>query len=183
MSNVESSKNIAKTITRKHKDNKDSNIVEDGKKNASMHENKTMKKTISNQIKTIHEDEKFLNISTEIDDEDSNNNNDKNIELNGEIIDPNINYEKQYDLDNDIIEKELNFYDFDEELLQYRPIEINNLIQSLLNLKSALILTSTENEVENIIDYSNSEYIFNDFKNKEGSRMCQSNIGIYKVNS
>ena len=114
-----------------------------------------------------------------MDDEDSNNNNnnDKNIELNGEIIDPNINYEKQYDLDNDMIEKEFNFYDFDEELLQYRPIEIDNLVQSLINLKSVLILTSTDNEVENIIDYSNSEYIFNNFKNKEGSRMCQSNIG------
>ena len=76
-----------------------------------------------------------------------------------------------------MIEKELNFYDFDEELLQYRPIEVDNLVQSLLNLKSALILTSSEHEADQIIDYSNCEYIFNNFKIKEGSRICQSNIG------
>ena len=64
-----------------------------------------------------------------------------------------------------------------EELLQYRPVEIDRLVQSLLNLKSALILTSSDNDVNHIIDYSNSEYIFNNFKNREGSRMCQSNIG------
>ena len=98
-------------------------------------------------IKT--ENEKLLNISTEItnDEESNNNNNNNKLELNGEIIDPNINYEKQYDLDNDIIEKELNFYDFDEELLQYRPVEIDHLVQCLLNLKSSLILTSSENEL------------------------------------
>ena len=62
-----------------------------------------------------------------------------------------------------MLEKELNFYDFDEELLQFRPIEIDRLVQSLLNLKSALILTSSDHEVENIIDYSNCEYIFHNF--------------------
>ena len=65
----------------------------------------------------------------------------------------------------------------DEELLQYIPLKIDRLVQSLLNLKSALILTSSAHGVENIIDYSNSENIFNNFKNKEGSRMCQNNIG------
>ena len=76
-----------------------------------------------------------------------------------------------------MLEKELNFYDFDEELLQYRPVELNNLVQSLLNLKSALILTSKRKEGENIIGYTNSGYTFDNFKNQTGSRMCQSNIG------
>ena len=105
------------------------------------------------------------------------NNNANNLDYDGEIIDPNINYNKQYDLEGDKIEKELNFYDFDEELLQYRPVEVDRLVKSLLNLKSALLLTSSEQDVEQIIGYSNSEFIFNNFKNKEGSRMCQSNIG------
>ena len=138
------------------------------------------KKTIRNVntnigVKTVKEDEKLLNISTDVNEE--TNDIDMNLEYNGELINPKLNYDKQYDLENDIIEKELNFYDFDEELLLYRPIEIDNLVQSLLNLKSALILTSSDHEVENIIDYSNSEYVFDNFKNKEGSRICQSNIG------
>ena len=173
---------VSKTLRKpkgKDKDkDKENNNNDEVKKNTF--DNKTLKKKNSNIIKIIHEDEKLLNLSTDIiDDEDSNNNNNdnNNLELNGEIINPNINYEKLYDLDSDNIEKELNFYDFDEELLQYRPSEINQLVQSLLNLKSALILTSSENEVEKIIDYSNSEYIFDNFRNKEGSRLCQSNIG------
>ena len=89
-----------------------------------------------------------------------------NLDYNGELINPKINYDKQYDIDGDILEQELNFYDFDEELLQYRPIEIDRLVQSLLNLKSALILISSDHDVENIIDYSNSQYIFSNFKNK-----------------
>ncbi len=142
-------------------------------KNGSIHINKTIKKMNSAFTKTIKEDENLLNISTE----ENEDNNYMNLEINGEIIDPNINYEKQYDLDNGMIEKELNFYDFDEELLQYRPVEIDRLVQSLLNLKGALLLTSSDNEVKHIIDYSSSEYVFNNFKNKEGMRICQSNIG------
>ena len=99
------------------------------------------------------------------------------LDYDGEVIDPKINYNKQYDLEGDKIEKELNFYGFDEELLQYRPVEIDRLVQSLLNLKRALLLTSSEQDVEQIIGYSNSEFIFSNFKNKEGIRMCQSNIG------
>ena len=157
----------------KIKENKESKEIEENKN--SINERKPMRRLNTNLgAKTVHEEEKLLNTSTEIND---NNSNDMNLEYNGELINPKINYDKQYDLDGDIIEKEINFYDFDEELLQYRPIEIDRLVQSLLNLKSALILTSSDHEVENIIDYSNSEYIFNNFKNKEGSRMCQSNIG------
>ena len=94
-----------------------------------------------------------------------------------EYIDTKINYQKKYDSDGIMIEKELNFYDFDEQLLQYRSNELNNLIQSLLNLKYAFKLTSKNQEVENIIKYVNSEYTFNDFNNKEGSTLCQSNTG------
>ena len=113
-------------------------------------------------------------------DNDNNLNDDDNInntDYDGEIINSKINYDKQYDLEGDKIEKELNFYDFDEELLQYRPVEVDRLVKSLFNLKSALLLTSSEQDAEQIIGYSNSEYIFSNFKNKEGSRMCQSNIG------
>jgi 4-diphosphocytidyl-2C-methyl-D-erythritol kinase len=39
------------------------------------------------------------------------------------------------------------------------------------------MLTSQNQEVENIIGYTNSEYTFSNFKNISGSRMCQSNIG------
>ena len=157
----------------KVKENKENKENEENKN--SIHERKTFRRLNTNiGLKTAHEDEKLLNTSTEI---NESNNNDINLEYNGEMINPKINYDKQYDLDGDMIEKEINFYDFDEELLQYRPIEIDRLVQSLLNLKSALILTSSDHEVEHIINYSNSEYIFNNFKNKEGSRMCQSNIG------
>ena len=43
------------------------------------------------------------------------------------------------DEDNDYIEKEINFYNFDENLLQNRPLEIDQLIKALLDLKDALI--------------------------------------------
>ena len=84
---------------------------------------------------------------------------------------------KKYDEESDYIEKEINFYDFDEQLLQYRPLEIENLMKSIMNIKKALILTSSDNEVKKIINYSNSENIFSNFKNKKGSIICQSNIG------
>ena len=172
--NLISRKTIKDIHDIKNKDNKDIKEHEEIKSRTnSIFKNKTIKKADSIINKTINEDEKLLNISTDANEET----NDMNLELNGEIIDPNTNYDKQYDLENEKIEKELSYYDFDEELLQYRPIEIDRLVQSLLNLKNSLILTSTDNEVKHIIDYYNSEYIFNSFKNKEGSRICQSNIG------
>ena len=164
----EKDNNNDKKITRSVVSNVETNKNKDIKKVEEINEKKTLRKT-----KTLKEDEKLLNTESEINEETTN----INIPYNGELINPKINYDKQYDLDGEKIEKELNFYDFDEELLQYRPIEIDRLVQSLLDLKGALILTSSDNEVEKIIDYSNSEYIFNNFKNKEGSRICQSNIG------
>jgi hypothetical protein len=87
------------------------------------------------------------------------------------------NYNKKYEKETDYIEKETNFYDFDEELLQYRPLEIDRLVKVLLDLKGALLLTSTDHQVEKIINYSYSEEVFRNFKNKEGTTICQSNIG------
>ena len=88
-----------------------------------------------------------------------------------------IDFEKKYDKESKYIEKECNFYDFDEQLLQYRPLEIKNLIKSLFEFKATLELASSDREIEQIINYSHSEQIFKNFKNKEGATICQSNIG------
>ena len=87
------------------------------------------------------------------------------------------NYNKKYYEKSNFIEKENAFYDFDEQLLQFRPKEINYLFKSLINLKGAMILTSKDREVKEIIDYSFSDKIFRNFKDKEGANICQSNIG------
>ena len=83
----------------------------------------------------------------------------------------------KYDEESNYIEKELSFYDFDDQLLQYRPLEIEQLMKSLIDLKSALLFTSADREAKQIINYSYSEKIFGNFKNKEGAIICQSNIG------
>ena len=86
-------------------------------------------------------------------------------------------FNKRFDEENDFIEKEIDFYDFDELLLQYRCYEIENLVKDLMDLKSSMILTSKDRELEKNIDYSFSESIFRNFKNKEGAIICQSNLG------
>ena len=86
-------------------------------------------------------------------------------------------FNKKFDKESDYIEKEYKFYDFDEQLLLYRPSEIENLVESLLNLKNAFILTSKDRQINQIIDYTYSENIFKKLKNKEGSIICQSNVG------
>ena len=137
---------------------------------------KTPKYTDSKlKTKTILEEERLSSSKNEINNDEGSEI--KNFDLDEQNIDKGINYEKKYDYDGIMLEKELNFYDFDEELLQYRPVELNNLVQSLLNLKSALILTSKRQEVGNIMGFTNSGYTFDNFKNQTGSRMCQSNIG------
>ena len=98
-------------------------------------------------------------------------------DYNDELIESKVDYNKKFDEDNEFIQKESNFYDFDEQLLRFRPLEIDRLINALIDLKKALILTSSDQPVEQIIQYSNSENIFNTFKNKEGATICQSNIG------
>ena len=94
-----------------------------------------------------------------------------------EGISINSDFNEKYDEESNYIEKEISFYDFDEQLLRYRPLEMELLIKSLMDLKGALILTSIDREVEEIIDFSHSEDIFRKYKNKEGAVICQSNIG------
>ena len=125
-----------------------------------------------NEGENNNQNKKYLN-----NDEEEDNKNFNDLEYNGEIINPKIDYNKKYDNESDYIEKEIKFYDFDDELLQYRPLEIDRLVKVLLDLKGALLLTSTDHQVEQIIDYSHSEEIFHNFKNKEGAAICQSNIG------
>ena len=96
---------------------------------------------------------------------------------NNELINSDTNYYKKYQEENDFIEKESTFYNFNEQLLEFRPLEINRLVKVLIDLKGALLLTSTDQQVEEIINYSNSEEIFRNFKNNEGTTICQSNIG------
>ena len=100
---------------------------------------------------------------------------------NDELILRNKDYNKKYDEESSYIEKELNFYDFNDEFLQYRPLEIELLVKSLINLKGALILTSSDQPVEQIIKYSFTENIFKNLKNKEGTSICQSNIGSLQI--
>ena len=85
--------------------------------------------------------------------------------------------DKKFDEESDYIEQEFNFNEFDEKLLEYRPLEIDNLVKSLIDLKSALILTSADRHIEQLIHYSQSEDIFRNYKNKEGEIICQSNLG------
>ena len=84
---------------------------------------------------------------------------------------------KNYDQESEYISKEINFDNFDEELLKYRPIEIDNLVKILTDLKSALAFTSRDRQLEQLIYYSKSEDIFRNFKNKEGAIICESNLG------
>ena len=50
-------------------------------------------------------------------------------------------------------------------------------MKSLMNIKSALILTSKDKGIDQIINYSYSEKIFRGFRNKNGSIISESNIG------
>ena len=143
--------------------------------NHLLNDNNNIKEDFTNNKNNDNKDDSIL----------TKNNNDfseqdniiQSMENNGEIINPNIDYNKKYDEESEYIERENNFYDFDEELLQYRPLEIDRLVKVLLDLKGALLLTSTEHEADEIINYSHSEEIFRNFKNKDGSSICQSNIG------
>ena len=128
-----------------------------------------------NKNKELIEDSKLIDNDENIEQSNSNNLNDT--ENNNELINSNINYYKKFEEENDFIEKETTFYNFNEQLLEYRPLEINRLVKVLIDLKGALLLTSTEQQVEQISNYSNSEEIFRSFKNKEGTSICQSNIG------
>ena len=109
-----SQNNIKKEINYE-KDNHllNNELKNDGKKNDSNNNN-------------IISEETDITKANFLEQEKSNAN---NIEYNGELIDLKENYNKKYDKESDYIEKEINFYDFDEELLQYRPLEIDNLVK------------------------------------------------------
>ena len=92
-------------------------------------------------------------------------------------LNKNTDFAQKYDEESNYIEKEISFYDFDEQLLQYRPLEIELLMKSLMDLKQSLILTSEDRGVGQIIDFSHSEKIFGTFKNIKGATICESNIG------
>ena len=101
----------------------------------------------------------------------------KNNEKNKKNINKYTEFHKKYDEGSKYIEKEFCFYDFNEQLLQYRSLEISPLIKLLLDLKSSIILTSEDREKDQIINYSYSGEIFGNFKNTEGAKICQSNLG------
>ena len=107
----------------------------------------------------------------------NNENDDNEYENLKEYFDENINYDKEYDEESNYIENENNFYNFDDQLLQFRSLEIEKLIQLLLDLKSAFILTSEDRKLNEIINYCFSDETFNKINNRQGSIICQSNIG------
>jgi len=159
---------VEKKIKNEMADDTDNHLLKEENNNDDANKNNNKNGPIKEESPLIENNE-YL--------EQDNNKNFNDMEYNGEIINPNIDYNKKYDKESDYIEKETNFYDFDEELLQYRPLEIDRLVKVLLDLKGALLLTSTDHQVEQIINYSYSEEIFRNFKNKEGTTICQSNIG------
>ena len=98
-----------------------------------------------------------------------------------ELFNSKINYYNKIKEESEYIERESNFYDFDEKYLQCRPLEIDRLIKILIDLKRSLLLTSTQQPVDQIIDYANSENIFDNLRNKNGKAICQSNIGNLQI--
>ena len=98
-------------------------------------------------------------------------------EYNDEMNNSKNDYYNKFNNENEFFENESNFFHFNEELLQYRPLEIENLVQALIELKDSLILTSSDQQVDVIINYSNSGQIFKKYKNNEGNTICESNIG------
>ena len=155
-----------------------------------------LEKIIRNNEKDIETSSNKMNKDIENNDNDNNKENNKLDETNNELIsnDSNnlevneknnfnqkIELHKKYDEESEYIEKEINFYNFNETLLQNRPLEIDRLIKSLIDLKLAILLTSYDQEIDKIVSYSNSSGVFNDYKNKNAMTLCQSNIGNLQI--
>ena len=138
-------------------------------KNEKSSDNKKEENNKKNEDSNLTDENKEKNNINNIDNNKENNNEMGNYN--------NKNNYKNIEEENDFIEKESTFYNFDEQLLQYRPLEIDYLIKELIDLKGALSITANNQQVEQIINYSNSEEIFRCIKNKEGTDICQSNIG------
>ena len=154
------------------KKNKNENNKDENDNNALNNDNNN---NLIDETKDQKDESPLINNDDKMEDNESKGENDT--EINNEMLNSKIDYNEKFDEESEFIEKETNFYDFDEQLLQYRPLEIDRLVKALIDLKGALILTSSDQQVEQIIEYSNSEEIFRNFKNKEGSKICQSNIG------
>ena len=149
------------------------NIKENEKNNKDKNNND---ESTNNKKEEKIEDAPLIDDKEDINQDNENNNLEDN-EYNDEVINSNVNNYEKYEEENEFIEKETTFYNFDEQLLQYRPLEINRLVSVLIDLKRALSLTSSEQQTGQIINYSDSEEIFRSFNNKEGLSICQSNIG------
>ena len=137
-------------------------------------------KDVDNSISNNENKENDLDKEQIINEEKNRENdspNGENKNNNEEFINSKKDFEIKLEQESEFIEKENNFYDFDENLLQFRPLEIDHLIKSLIELKGASLLTKSDSTVEQIIDYSNSEEIFRNFKNMKGENICESNIG------
>ena len=143
--------------------------IEKLEKNYSYENNKNSK-----EIQIV---ENTYNYEIQSNDDDNILNEESTEKLSSENINSYDDFNKKYDEETNYIENEYNFYDFDDQLLQYRSLEMERLIKSLIDLKDALILTSQDREVEEIINYSHTEEIFKNFKNKKGAIICESNIG------
>ena len=156
----------------------ESNIPSESIKNMNKLNSKSKS---SSKISTHLNKKKHRNENSEksntFDDNDYYDNDNLINKINSENTNIISEFNKKYDEESNYIEIEFNFYDFDEQLLQYRSLEIEQLMKSLLDLKSSMILTSKDREVKYIIEYSYSDKIFRKFNNKEGSIICQSNIG------
>ena len=134
---------------------------------------------VNNSSFNISEDsiDKNIDGSNQLDDSKNLELNENNDNKEKEEINIHKDFNKKYDEESLYIEREINFYDFDEALLRYRPLEVENIVILLLDIKEALILTSSDQPIEQIINYSYTEDVFRNFKNKEGKTICQSNIG------
>ena len=145
--------------------------------NVFINENQKMQNRKSNEINfdSINKNKKeedYIDKDKLINKEKKSKNDSKN-----EIKKKVSEIDKTFDEINNYLEEELNFYDCDEQLLQYRPLEIQYLVKSLMELKDVMAFTSKDREEKNIINYAYSEQVFRNFQIKEGAIICHSNMG------
>jgi tetratricopeptide (TPR) repeat protein len=68
----------------------------------------------------------------------------------------------------------------DEETLDVRSAEIDNLFNILLKLKNVLSFTSNTKVIQDksaLLNYINAKYTFNEVSNFKGKNLCDSNVG------
>ena len=152
----------------KNEKESNSNLKDENNENGWIDETKNKNNEILEESPLIENDENIEENNTKIFNDNLYNN---------EVVNSKKDCYKKFEDENELIESESTFFDFDEQLLRYRPLEIQSLVKALIDIKDALLLTSCDQQVEGIIKYSNSEEIFRSFKNKEGKTICESNIG------